>query len=99
VDGYRKRYGDLLQYDVEEEVARFKQYAEDLRPFAIDEIPLLRSAKNSGAIVAVEGAQALMRKSKMKLKIDYSTANAAFAVDISYGTYPMVTSSHCSGKF
>jgi adenylosuccinate synthase len=23
-DGYRKRYGDLLKYDVEEELARFK---------------------------------------------------------------------------
>lgn len=23
-DGYRKRFGDLLKYDVEEEIARFK---------------------------------------------------------------------------
>lgn len=25
-DGYRKRFGDLLKYDVEEEIARFKVY-------------------------------------------------------------------------
>ena len=29
-DGFCKRYGDLLKYDVEDEIARFKQYAEDL---------------------------------------------------------------------
>lgn len=59
-DGYSKRYGSLLKYNVEEEIARFKQYAEDLRPFVIDEIPLLRSAKSSRANVVVEGAQATM---------------------------------------
>jgi adenylosuccinate synthase len=76
-DGYQKRYGDLLKYDVEEEVTRFKQYAQDLQNFVVDEIPMLRSAKASGANVLVEGAQATM-------------------LDITYGTYPFVTSSNCS---
>lgn len=75
--GYRKRFGDLLQYDVEEELTRFRKYAEDLSPFVIDEVPLLRSAKQSKAKILVEGAQAIM-------------------LDISYGTYPFVTSSNCS---
>lgn len=43
----------------------------------IDEVPLLRSAKNAKAKILVEGAQAIM-------------------LDISYGTYPYVTSSNCS---
>jgi adenylosuccinate synthase len=75
--GYRKRYGDILKYDVEEEVARFRKYSKELRPFVIDEIPLLRSAKAQRANIIVEGAQATM-------------------LDISFGTYPFVTSSNCS---
>jgi len=59
-DGYKKRFGDLLQYDVEEEITRFKTYTEQLQPFVIDEVPLLRSAKTSKAKVLVEGAQAIM---------------------------------------
>ena len=54
-DGYKKRYGDLLEYDVEDEIARFKCYAEKLRPYVVDEVPLLRSAK-----ILVEGAQAII---------------------------------------
>jgi adenylosuccinate synthase len=76
-DGYKKRFGDLLQYDIEDELKRFKEYSEKLQPFVIDEIPLLRSAKASKAKILVEGAQAIM-------------------LDISYGTYPFVTSSNCS---
>lgn len=76
-DGYKKRFGDLLQYNVDDELARFKKYTKDLEPFVIDEVPLLRSAKASKAKVLVEGAQAIM-------------------LDISYGTYPYVTSSNCS---
>ncbi|KAF2433354.1 adenylosuccinate synthetase-like protein [Tothia fuscella] len=76
-DGYRKRFGDLLKYDVEEELERFKGYIEKLQPYVIDEVPLLRSAKQQKAKILVEGAQAIM-------------------LDISFGTYPYVTSSNCS---
>jgi adenylosuccinate synthase len=58
--GYQKRYGELLKYDVEEEIARFKTYTETLAPFVIDEIPLLRSAKREKLNVVLEGAQASM---------------------------------------
>lgn len=54
-----------------------QKYIEELQPFVIDEVPLLRSAKASKAKILVEGAQAIM-------------------LDISYGTYPYVTSSNCS---
>jgi adenylosuccinate synthase len=76
-DGYAKRFGSLLKYDVEEEITRFKGYVEVLGPFIIDEIPTLSSAKAQKLNVIVEGAQATM-------------------LDISYGTYPFVTSSHCT---
>ncbi|KAK4996961.1 Adenylosuccinate synthase [Elasticomyces elasticus] len=64
---FRKRYGDLLEYDVEEELARFKVYKEKLRPFVVDQIPLLKSAKESNYNILVEGANAIM------LDIDYGT--------------------------
>jgi adenylosuccinate synthase len=93
-DGYKKRFGDLLQYDVEEELSRLRVFFAsplspigkanfdktqlvELRPYIIDEVPLLRSAKEQKAKILVEGAQAIM-------------------LDISYGTYPYVTSSNCS---
>ncbi len=59
-DGYKKRYGDLLKYDVEDEISRFKDYAEKLRVYVIDEVPLLRSAKEQKSKILVEGAQAIM---------------------------------------
>jgi adenylosuccinate synthase len=64
---YKKRFGELLQYDVEEEIARFKTYSETLREFVIDQIPFLKSAKEQKAQILVEGANAVM------LDIDYGT--------------------------
>jgi len=56
--GYRKRYGHLSTYDVEEELARFKGYRETLAELVIDEVPLLQSARTQGLKLVVEGAQA-----------------------------------------
>ncbi|KAE8441740.1 hypothetical protein EG329_004526 [Mollisiaceae sp. DMI_Dod_QoI] len=61
-----KRWGDLLKYDVEEELARFKQYRIDLGPYVVDAIPLIQSAQQSSTIL-VEGANAVM------LDLDYGT--------------------------
>jgi len=57
-DGYRKRYGHLATYDVEEEITRFKAYREQLADHVIDEVPLLQSARKQGLKLVVEGAQA-----------------------------------------
>jgi adenylosuccinate synthase len=60
-DGYRKQYGDLFKYDVEEELERFRTiYLQRLADMVIDEVPLLRSAKQNHWPVIVEGAQATM---------------------------------------
>ncbi|KAF2755174.1 adenylosuccinate synthetase-like protein [Pseudovirgaria hyperparasitica] len=66
-DGYKKRFGELLQYDVEEEIARFRTYRESLQEFVIDQIPFLKSVKDQKASILVEGANAVM------LDIDYGT--------------------------
>ncbi|TQS34531.1 hypothetical protein Golomagni_05081 [Golovinomyces magnicellulatus] len=79
--GFKKRFGDLLEYDPEEEIAKFKEsgiyteYRSILRTLVIDQVPLLLSAQQSKAPILIEGANALM-------------------LDIDAGTYPFVTSSN-----
>lgn len=65
--GYKKRYGDLLQYDVEEEITRFKQYRLALADHVIDAVAFMKDAQEREANILVEGSQALM------LDIDYGT--------------------------
>ncbi|KAI9800468.1 MAG: hypothetical protein M1833_003354 [Piccolia ochrophora] len=65
--GYNKRFGDLLNHDVDDEIRRFDDYRERLRPFVVDAVPLMQSAQKSGAKLLVEGANALM------LDVDYGT--------------------------
>ncbi|KAI5778225.1 Adenylosuccinate synthetase [Geopyxis carbonaria] len=65
--GYKRRFGDLLEYDVEEELARFRIYYETLRPYVVDAVPFISRAFESKKKVLVEGANALM------LDIDYGT--------------------------
>ncbi|KAF2018487.1 Adenylosuccinate synthetase [Aaosphaeria arxii CBS 175.79] len=66
-NGYKKRFGDLLKHDPEEELAKFKEYRVQLQEYVVDQIPLLASAKEKNAKILVEGANALM------LDIDYGT--------------------------
>ncbi|POS85966.1 hypothetical protein EPUL_000969, partial [Erysiphe pulchra] len=48
--GFKKRYGELLQYDPEEEIANFKE----------NQVSLLISAQQSRTPILIEGANALM---------------------------------------
>ncbi|KAH7162398.1 Adenylosuccinate synthetase [Dactylonectria estremocensis] len=65
--GYRKRFGDLLEYDVEEELARFNEYRPKLAKYAVDGVAFMQSAQQSNMNIVVEGANALM------LDIDYGS--------------------------
>ena len=58
--GFKKRYGDLLQYDPEEEIKRFDDYRERLQPYVVDQVPLIESAVKGNVRMLVEGANALM---------------------------------------
>lgn len=58
--GYAKRYGDLLKYDVEDEIARFREYRPKLAKYAIDAVPFMQSAQENNTKILVEGANALM---------------------------------------
>ncbi|UPK94616.1 hypothetical protein LCI18_005551 [Fusarium solani-melongenae] len=65
--GYAKRYGDLLKYDVEEEIARFKEYRPKLAKYAVDAVAFMNSAQESNTSILIEGANALM------LDLDWGT--------------------------
>ncbi|TQV98543.1 Adenylosuccinate synthetase [Cordyceps javanica] len=58
--GYAKRYGDLLRYDVEDEIARFREYRPKLAKSAIDAVPFMQSPQENNMNILVEGANALM---------------------------------------
>ncbi|KAJ6111071.1 hypothetical protein N7486_003306 [Penicillium sp. IBT 16267x] len=62
---YRARFGELA-YDVEEEIARFKEYRTKLAPYIVDQLEFLQEHKNSPNTL-VEGANALM------LDLDHGT--------------------------
>ena len=58
-EGYRKRYGTLGGYSVDEEIERFKGYKERLRPYIVDAMEYMRAAREKNHTMLVEGAQAL----------------------------------------
>ncbi|KAK3350329.1 Adenylosuccinate synthetase [Lasiosphaeria hispida] len=65
--GYKKRFGDLLQYDVEEEIVRFKEYRPKLASYCTDAVKYMKEAQDRDIKILIEGANALM------LDIDYGT--------------------------
>ncbi|EJT68591.1 adenylosuccinate synthetase [Gaeumannomyces tritici R3-111a-1] len=66
-DGYKKRFGDLLKYDVEDEIARFKEYRKELGNYVVDAVKFIKDVQDRDSKLLIEGANALM------LDIDYGT--------------------------
>ncbi|KDN39609.1 Adenylosuccinate synthetase [Tilletiaria anomala UBC 951] len=66
VEGRFKRYGHF-EYDTEGEIARYKAFAERLRPFIVDGVTFIHTAISQKRRVLVEGANALM------LDLDFGT--------------------------
>ncbi|RYP77974.1 hypothetical protein DL771_000833 [Monosporascus sp. 5C6A] len=58
--GYQKRYGDLLKYDIEEELARFQQYRPRLAKYTVDAVSFIKEAQEKNMKILCEGANALM---------------------------------------
>ncbi|RYP72052.1 hypothetical protein DL769_004539 [Monosporascus sp. CRB-8-3] len=88
--GYKKRFGDLLEYDVENELERFKKYRPDFAKYVVDAVPLIADAQKRGSKILVEGCQC------SSFGVDgFSLSNLqAMMLDIKFGTYPFVTSSN-----
>ena len=66
-EGYRKRYGSLLKYSVEDELQKFKTYKEQLRPYVIDAVEYMKTVEENKRSVLVEASQALL------LDVDFGT--------------------------
>lgn len=86
-----------LNVDIEAELEKYKEYAEQVRPFVVETISYLNGAIKAGKMVLVEGANAAM------LDIDFGKKNVMFSEHFKVttynellGTYPYVTSSNCS---
>jgi len=65
--GYKLRFGDLLKYDVEDEIRRFREYRPKLAEYCVDAVHLIQNIQKQNGKILVEGANALM------LDIDYGT--------------------------
>ncbi|KAH7013269.1 Adenylosuccinate synthetase [Ilyonectria destructans] len=66
-DGYQKRFGELFEYDIQAELARFDEYRETLKKYVVDGVSFMRSAQQSNTKIVIEGANALM------LDVDYGS--------------------------
>ena len=66
-NNYQKRFGDLLVYNPDDELAKLKEYAVRLKPYIVDAVPWMDERVNANKRILVEGANALM------LDIDYGT--------------------------
>ncbi|KAK8192752.1 hypothetical protein M8818_007924 [Zalaria obscura] len=64
---YKKRYGDILKYDVEAEIKRYDEWRPRLAEYVVDQVPLVQSAEESNTPMLIEGANALL------LDIDWGT--------------------------
>ncbi|QLQ79394.1 hypothetical protein HG537_0C00410 [Torulaspora globosa] len=62
----KQRYGDF-EYDAEAELARYKKYKDELKPFVVDSVVFMHKAIQANKKILVEGANALM------LDIDFGT--------------------------
>ncbi|KEY68557.1 hypothetical protein S7711_08025 [Stachybotrys chartarum IBT 7711] len=102
--GYRKRYGELLEYDVQEELDRFKSYRTELKKYAVDQVSFMRSAQKDNLNILVEGANAcagfIPRKEKgyetLWARLRNPPEVQALMLDIDMGSFPFVTSSSTS---
>ena len=59
-EGYRKRYGALLNYSVEEEIQRLQSFKDRLRPYIVDSLSYTRARREGKQSMLVEASQALM---------------------------------------
>ncbi|KAF7545852.1 hypothetical protein G7Z17_g8868 [Cylindrodendrum hubeiense] len=66
-DGYQKRFGELFEYDIKAELARFDEYRVTLKKYVVDGVSFMRSAQQSNTKIVIEGANALM------LDVDYGS--------------------------
>ncbi|RDA93119.1 hypothetical protein CP533_4085 [Ophiocordyceps camponoti-saundersi (nom. inval.)] len=63
--GYQKRYGDLLKYNVDEELARFNEYRPKLAKYTIDAVAFMKEAQEKKMKILCEGANVSIRDKQL----------------------------------
>ena len=63
-DGFQKRFGDLFQYDIKAELARFEEYRETMRKYVVDGVSFMTSAQQSDTKIVVEGSNVMFSSSQ-----------------------------------
>jgi adenylosuccinate synthase len=90
----KRQYGDF-EYDIEGEIARYRQYAVKIAPMIVDSVYFLHDALKKGKRFLIEGANATMLD--IGMRNFFSGSNLIFYhksnFEIDFGTYPYVTSS------
>lgn len=61
----KRLHGDLSEYNVEDEIKEMDGFRERVRPFVVDQMPLVQDLEKKNEPILVEGANALM------LDVDY----------------------------
>lgn len=89
--GYQKRYGSLLSYDPDEEIARFDSYRPRLAEYVIDQVQLIENAVKSNTPMLVEGANALM--------LDIDNGTYPFVTSSNTGLGGIFTGLHLSPRY
>lgn len=55
-DGFKKRFGELLEYDIEAELASFEEYRKTLKKYVVDGVAFMRAAQENNTKIVIEGA-------------------------------------------
>lgn len=98
--GYKKRYGDLLTYDVEEEIKRFDEYRVKLQDHVVDAVEFMVRVQFSCPFLTRTSltnnvVQNHAQETNKKILVEGSQA---LLLNLDWGTYPYVTSSNtCLG--
>lgn len=103
--GYKKRYGDLLTYDVEEEIKRFDEYRVKLQDHVVDAVEFMVRVQFGDqfgvallrvwTLLTNNAVQNHAQETNKKILVEGSQA---LLLDLDWGTYPYVTSSNtCLG--
>lgn len=66
LENLRLRFGNF-EFDADADLAKYKKYAQDLKPLVVDQIPVIHDALSKNKRVLIEGANALM------LDLDFGT--------------------------
>lgn len=71
-DGYQKRFGELFQYDIKAELARFEEYRETMKKYVVDGVSFMTSAQQGDTKIVVEGANVMFSSQTLNEQCAYS---------------------------